>query len=311
MDSGLGGLAVLTQRLFELSDLRLIRAIGEAGSLSAAARHLGVDHSTAFRRLGAMEGRLGAHLFERARDGYTLTLAGEVALITATRVLDDLTDLERRLAGQDLRPSGTVRVTTADTLVELLGPIFTVLAQERPEIMIELIVDNSFFTLSKRDADIAIRPVSAPPDNLVGRKLAKLATAPYASPAYLARRPLDAPLPDFDWIGFEESLAHLQSARWLKQNVAEDRIVHRANSLLALQAAAHAGMGVAALPCYLADQDPDLRRVRGPLADMEAALWLLTHPDLRRVTRIRTVLDFLANQLARRKTLIEGQAPRD
>ena len=90
--------------------------------------------------------------------------------------------LERRLAGEDLRPSGTVRVTTTDTLLDLIGPILARLRAEHPEITIELVVANSFFTLTKRDADIAIRPVAAAPENLVGRRLAALATAPYAAP---------------------------------------------------------------------------------------------------------------------------------
>src|SRR4051794_16437719 len=105
---------------FALEDLRLVRAIGEAGTLTVAAHRLGVDHSTAFRRLGAVEKRLGVHLFERARDGYTPTHAGEAAIAAAVRILDDL---EHRLAGEDLRPSGVVRLTTTDTLLELIAPI--------------------------------------------------------------------------------------------------------------------------------------------------------------------------------------------
>jgi DNA-binding transcriptional LysR family regulator len=296
------------QGAFALDDLRLIRAIGEARSLTGASRRLAVDHSTAFRRLGAVETRFCAHLFERARGGYTPTLAGEAALAAATRILDDLGDLERRLAGEDLRPSGIVRVTTTDTLLELTAPIFVALRAERPEITIELVVANSFLTLTKRDADIAIRPAAAAPEILVARRLATLATAPYAAQTYLARRPASTPLAAHDWIGFEESLAHLRSARWVDANVPNDRIVYRANSLLAVRAAARAGMGIAALPCYVGDPDPGLQRVHAPLPDMEVALWLVTHPDLRRVARVRMVLDFLARQLAKQRALIEGRS---
>jgi DNA-binding transcriptional LysR family regulator len=291
-----------------LNDLRLVRAICEAGTLTGAARRLAIDHSTAFRRLGVIEKRLGAHLFERARHGYAPTPAGEAAHAAAVRILDDLGDLERRLAGEDLRPSGTVRVTTTDTLVELVSPVFAALRAGHPEIAIELVVANSFFTLTKRDADIAIRPMTTAPENLVGRRLAALATAPYASPSYLARQTSRTALAAHAWLGFEESLSHLRSAQWVAANVADARIVYRSNSLTALQAAARAGIGVAALPCYLADPDPSLRRVQAPLADMEVSLWLLTHPDLRRVARIRTVLDFLARHLARQRRLIEGRS---
>jgi DNA-binding transcriptional LysR family regulator len=293
------------QGLLALDDLRLIHAIAEAGALTGAARRLGVDHSTAFRRLAGIEKRLGAHLFERARDGYAPTPAGETAVAAAARILDDLAELERRLAGEDLRPAGTVRVTTADTLLGLTAPILAALRAERPEITIELAVSNSFFTLTKRDADIAIRPIVAAPDNLVGRRLAAVATAPYAAPDYLARHARGMALSAHDWIGFDDSLGHLRSARWIAANVT--RIVHRANSLMAARAAAQAGMGVAALPCYLGDPDPRLRRVDAPLPDMEVSLWLLTHPDLRRVARVRRVLDFLAHRLAKRRALIEGR----
>jgi molybdate transport repressor ModE-like protein len=299
------------QGRFALDDLRLVRAIDEAGTLTGAARRLGVDHSTAFRRLGALERRLGARLFERARDGYTATPSGEVAVAASARILDELDALERKLAGEDLRPSGTVRVTTTDTLLELLGPVFARLRREHPEITIELIVSNSFFSLTKRDADIAVRPAAAAAENLAGRRLTALATAPYASPTYLARHPAESPLCAHDWIVPEESLSHLGSARWTAANVRSDRIVYRANSLLALRDAARAGLGVAALPCYLADPDPQLRRVHAPLADMETSLWLLTHPDIRRVVRIRTVLDFLARHLAERRDLMEGRTPAD
>jgi DNA-binding transcriptional LysR family regulator len=298
--------AVPVQYRFALDDLRLVRAIGEAGTLTGAVRRLSVDHSTAFRRLGAVEKRLGVHLFERARDGYTPTPAGEAAIAAAARILDDLGDLERRIADEDLRPSGIVRVTTTDTLLELISPILAALRNEYSQITIELVAANFFFTLTKRDADIAIRPASAAPENLVGRRLATLATAPYAAPSYLARQADPTELSAYEWIGFEDSLSHLGSARWVEANIPDCRIVCRTNSLLALRAAARAGMGVAALPCYLGDLDSALRRVHPPLADMEASLWLLTHPDLRRVARIRTVLDFIAERLVEQRALIEG-----
>jgi DNA-binding transcriptional LysR family regulator len=298
------------KNLLSLDDLNLIKAIGASGALTAAARLLQLDHSTAFRRLGAVEQRLGARLFERSRNGYTPTLAGESAIAAATRLLDEMDDLERQLAGKDLRPSGTVRVTTTDTLAALVTMVFAALRAQHPEITIDLTTSNSFFALRKRDADIAVRPADAAPEHLAGRRLAALATAPYAVPDYLARHPRTE-LFQHDWLGVDESLQHLASARWLGSHVEGSRIVYRANSLLALQMAARAGMGVAALPCYLGDRDPSLRRVHPPLPELEVSLWLLTHPDLKRVARVRTVLDFVARKLAEQRDLIEGRRPRD
>jgi DNA-binding transcriptional LysR family regulator len=300
----------MAQELLSLDDLKLVRAVGTAGSLTGAARQLALDHSTAFRRLNAAEQRLGARLFERARDGYTPTPAGELALATAARLLDDLTELERRVAGEDVHPSGPVRVTTPDTLAALLGGIFVDLRAHRPAIVIELIVANSFLALRKRDADIAVRPARTAPDALTGRQVANVATAFYAAPSRLDR---DLPLAQHAWIGFAESLRHLPSAKWIGANVPPQRIVYRADSLLAVTAAARAGMGVAALPCYLGDADPQLRRVQEPCRELDVPLWLLTHPDLKRVARIRAVLDFLAQRITERRALIEGRtrAPSD
>ncbi len=208
-------------------------------------------------------------------------------------MLDALADLERRVTGEDSRVSGPVRVTAPDTLVALLSRLFAELRARQPGITIELIVANSFLALRKRDAHIAVRPARAAPDALTGRRVATVATGFYAAPAYLARTPRTA-LAQHAWIGFEESLRHLRSAKWIAANVAPERIVYRADSVLAINAAARAGMGVAALPCYLGDADPDLRRIGEPCEELEVPLWLLTHPDLKRVARVRAVLDFLA-----------------
>jgi molybdate transport repressor ModE-like protein len=296
----------MTRGGLSLDDLRLVRAIGAAGTLTGAARRLRIDHSTAFRRLGAIEDRIGAELFERARGGYTPTPAGEAAVTAGRRILDDVAALEQRLAGADLRPSGTVRLTTTDTLVELATPVLAALREEHPEITVDLVVANDFFTLTERDADIALRPAAVAPEALVGRRLAGLATAPYASPSYLAGRP--AGLADHDWLGFGDSLGHLLSARWLSAHVPAERIAQRANSLVALREGARAGLGVAALPCYLGDPDPGLRRVAPPIPEIPVSLWLLVHPSLRRVARVRVVLDALAAALARQRPLVEGAA---
>lgn len=293
---------------FSLDDLRLIRSIGSAGTLTGAARLLRVDHSTAFRRLEAIEARLGARLFERSRDGYAATAAGEAAIERAGRILIEVDGLEQQLAGEDLRPSGVVRVTTTDTLTDIVTPMFATLAAQNPAITVELVVTNTFVTLTKREADVALRPAASAPEGLVGRRLAAVATAIYASPDYLAGKG-DRPIAAHDWIGFDDSLGHLRSARWMAANIASDRIIFRADSLLALRSAVAAGLGIAALPCYLSDPFPRLRRLGAPLPEMEGSLWLLTHPGLRRVTRVRAVLDCIAQRVSERRALIEGREP--
>jgi len=289
----------VTQSLLAPDDLRLIAAIGETGSLAAAARKLGVDHSSAYRRLGTVERRTGARLFERARSGYLPTPAGELALATAARVLDALGTLGRQLAGRDLAPAGTVRVTLPETLLGIVVPLVGRFGRAFPAIRVELACANAFFALAKRDADVAIRPAETPPDGLVARRIAGLATAIYAD-----RRGLDPATAM--WAAPDDTLAHLASARWIQRHVDDARVAVRANSLHALQLAAREGLGVAALPCFMGDADRKLVRVGKPVAEMASALWLLAHPDLRRTARIRAFLDFAARELGMRRKIFEG-----
>lgn len=291
----------------DLADLRLVAAIGASGSLSGAARQLGVDHSTAFRRLNLIETRTGARLFERGRDGYAPTASGEEAIAAAGRVLGELNDLDRKLAGRDLRPSGTVRITTTDTLAELLVPMMPEFRRSHPGIIVELAVSNAFFTLVRRDADIAIRPSEDAPDHLMARSLAKIAFAPYASGDYMASRDSTA-LTALDWLAPDDTLAHISAARWLSKVIPSDRIIFRASVLTALAAAARAGLGATALPCFMGDRDASLMRLSEPIDEPAATLWLLTHPDLRRATRIRACMDFFGPRLKAMRDLFEGRS---
>ena len=291
----------------ERRDLRLVLAVGEAGTLLGGARALGIDHSTAFRRLNALEEQIGTRLFVRARDGYAPTAAGEAMIEVAREVDAGIVALERKLAGADLRPSGTVRVTITDTAIPLLTPVFAAFRAAEPAIALEVAVATQFFMLSRREADVAIRPSVDVPQELVGRRIATVATAPYASAGYAAanaRRELAA----LDWLAPDDSLAHLGSAQWIRRHVHGERIVYRASSLVALQAAARAGLGVAPLPCWLGDVDPELSRIAGPCDEMAATLWVLIHPDLRRAARIRALTDFVVAELDRQRPLIEGQS---
>lgn len=289
-------------------DLRLVLAIAGSGTLSGAARALAIDHSTAFRRLGALEARLRVRLFDRARDGYAPTPAGEAMVATAGRMEAELSELERRLAGQDLRPSGTVRVTTTDTLLGVLTPCFATFRRSFPDIVLEVVVTNAFLTLTKRDADIAIRPAASAPETLVGRRVATIATAIYGAVQAMPESGLGDPAAH-DWVGPDDSLAHLGFAKWLRTAVPPERIVYRSNSLLGLVAAVRAGLGLAALPCFLADPDPAVCRVAPVLPEMATGLWLLTHPDLRKVARVRAFLDEMAEDLGRLRPAFEGTRP--
>jgi DNA-binding transcriptional LysR family regulator len=291
----------------EWDDLRYALAVAEAGSLAGAARALGVNHTTVLRRVTAFEKTLGLRIFERLPTGYVLTAGGEELIAAARRVDDTVTTLERKLAGRDLRLSGTVRVTTTDTLMgSILPEILAEFRTVHPGIALEIALSNAMFSLSKRDADVAIRPAKNPPEALVGRRVAKIAFAVYASPRYLATRCKDEDLPQHQWIGLDDSLAGVSVAQWMRAELKTSDIALRADSLLGAKQAAEAGLGLVALPCYLGDTSPGLVCVRPPIAAMETSLWILTHDDLRHTARIRAFTEFAATAFGRQRALLEG-----
>jgi len=226
-------------------DLRTVLAIAEAGSLSGAARRLDVSHATVFRRLGTIEERLGVQLFERGRAGYTPTTAGEDVAGAAKRIESEVVGVERRVAGRDLLPSGTLRVTTTDTLLNgLLSPILAGFRQTYPEIALEVAVSNVLLSLSRREADVAVRPTESPPENLVGRRVGRLAQAVYGAAAVFS----GAEAPGFDsvdWIGPDETLWYRQLDQWMKQQGHDARCRYRVDSLQGMQTGVADGIGTA------------------------------------------------------------------
>ena len=165
-------------RGIDWSDLRFFLAVAEQGSLGGAARALGVNHTTVLRRISAIEQRLGLRLFDLLPSGYAMTAGGEILLSAAKQVEDTISSLERALAGQDLRLVGSLRVTTTDTLAaSLMMPIISAFRTAHPGIDLELAISNAMFSLSKRDADVAVRPATHPPENLVGRRIGAVAWA--------------------------------------------------------------------------------------------------------------------------------------
>lgn len=285
----------MNEQTLRWDDLRLIRAIAVAGSLSGAGRTLGISHATVFRRLNGVEARLGVAFFDRLRAGYVPTLAGEDAAKAAERIESEVLAVERRLAGRDLKPSGTVRVTTTDTLlVGLLSPILADFREAYPDISLEVALSNNVFNLSKREADVAIRPTAAPPETLIGRRIGTLAQAIYghADIVNALEEPVD--IAAQDWIGPDETMAYRQLDAWMASRGLDRCCCYRADSMMGVLAAVRSGAGVAVLPCYLADGEAGLARIGDVVPELSTDLWLLTHEDIRRATRIRVFLDFIA-----------------
>ncbi|MCF3595020.1 LysR family transcriptional regulator [Rhodobacteraceae bacterium LMO-12] len=286
----------MNAQLANWDDLRVFLAVARAGSLSGAARRLGVNHSTVFRRIAGLEETLGVRLFERLATGYALTPAGEETLGIVECIEADVATLDRTVTGQDLRLSGTVRITATDMLAFWLLPdLLRQFRESYPGIEVEIVVGNETLNLSRRETDIALRIGNTPPETLVGRRVGRLDFAIYGAPDYCAAH-TDTDLAQHDWIGFDS--AHAPLTRQLEKLVPGLCPTVRSNSVACAVRLAKAGLGLAVLPCAIADQKRDLTRVAELPDNLGLDLWLLTHEDLRHTARIRAVLDFMTPALA-------------
>lgn len=292
-----------TARL-DWEDLRYYVALARHGSLSATARALRVNHATVARRIAGLEASLNRPLFERRADGYVLTAEGK-AVLDQAKAMDEaaLGVLNRLDRGTEL--AGLVRLTTARVLadgflVRRLAPLY----QCHPGIDLELITEARVLSLSRREADIALRMGRPQDSELVGQRVAKITFAFYAAPAYRKNlRPGNTPA----LIGYDEDSASLSEAGWLQRRFPDHRFAFRSNSLTSHADAARAGVGVALLPRYLVANDPGLVRVALGHIPPERDLWLLIRPDLRKVPRIRAVADYLIDLFRRERTLMSGR----
>ena len=290
-------------------DLKFVLAVSAAGNLTKAAQNLRVTHSTVSRRLSALEDRMGTRLFERLPDGFTPTAAGEEAVAAARRMEAEVLALDTRITAQDAELEGPLRVTAAQLLFQVqLAEIMQNFAERHPRIELEMIAANEKLSLHRREADIAVRVTDAPDDNLFGRLATGQRRCFYMSKDF-ARRTREVMEISNDNV----PLACVTFKWWGRGVPKEIRARYPAayvslvtDDMIAKVAAVKAGMGLGRLPCFLGDPDPDLVRVPGLEPSRYLDIWVLTHPDLKNVARIRTFLRFAADAYKDRSDLYLG-----
>ncbi len=288
--------------MLDWDDLRSFLAIARSGSLSGAARALGVRQSTMGRRLEALEQRSGVRLFERTPSGFHLTETGAAILGRVTQIEAETLAIERAITGRDVRLEGLVRLTAVETLAaEILPQVLAGFHRRYPGITIELIADSQNLSLTRREADIALRFARPSQSDVAVRKLGDLSAALYASEAYLER----CGLPDFTQgapghatLLLSEASMTLPEMQWFSRITAQATPSLRSNSRHVLLAAAQAGLGIVLLERFLADPAPGLARLPMPEpgpADRE--VWLAVHNDIRHTPRVRALTDCLTTAL--------------
>ena len=295
--------------MLEWDHLRIVLAVHRGGSMQSAAQSLGVDRATVIRRLDSLEKRLGARLFERRRDGCTLTRAGLEIIGTVEGIAEAMVALEHRVGGEDARPEGLVTVTVPEFFgVKVLAPGLPRFRASHPAITIELNTGHRMMNLAHGDADIALRNRRPDHQSLVARRVGTVAIGLYAAPDYLKRS--GDPNGDFsghDIILFDDTLAAMPGATWVEAQAKNAKIAMRSNEILPLVAATKAGLGIGYLPAIAAHGDPDLVPIAPGIVG-KPDIFLITHRDLRRRARVRAVFDFIVRLCAEQAAALSGKA---
>ncbi len=286
-------------------DIRIFLAVARQGSVRSAALKLNVNHSTVSRRITAFEESMNVRLFERMQNGYLLTSAGEDLLKTANKIEEEVASVDRRIIGRDEQMSGTIRVTLPSALgTSFLIKEFAEFCSLYPDIKLDIDCSYELADMNKREADLAIRVTNDPPDNLIGRRVLSVAKSAYVS-RELWKRICDENDPaEPEWLAWDRSVIHEE---YIKTSIfPRASIKHIISEPESLHVAVKAGMGIAAIPCQLADLDPTLMRLPPGKTEVVCEIWVLIHKDLRHTLRVKTFMDFTANALLKHKDLLEG-----
>lgn len=286
-------------------DIRVFLALFRGRSVRKAATELGKSHSTVSRHLTDLETSLGAVLFTRSRDGLLATSMAEQILIRAEKVENEVLDLQREAASLDTVLSGKIRITSPPPLSQgLIMPHLAEFTRHYPGIEISIHSSYSIDDLMRGASDVAFRSQFNPNDNLVGRRLPDFSDFAYASPDYLRAHWFKGNQTNAAWLGFGRNES---KNLWVKKSPYPDAEVrHGIPDLLDQAQAAAAGMGMAALPCFYADQFTNLVRIPGTEVVSTRPFWVLTHPDLRSSVRIRTFVRFLVKAIAKQESQLTG-----
>lgn len=283
-------------------DLVYVLAVARDGSYVAASKRLGVANTTVSRRLAALEDDLGASLFVREGQRLVPTEAADELIQLAERFDLELAEIGARVAGRDQRLSGPVRLTTVDLVLDMLTPAVARLTVQNPDLELSIGIDHEVASLARREADIAVRATVNPPDELVGRRLTRVSYGLFAAESLVlggaARAGLEWPA-----VLLDPRLSARGSEKWLLENVPGVKVACRIDSSWGLVGLVAAGVGVGVLPRYTG-RAAGLHEVQrlGPEYDTE--LWLLTHPSLKRMARVRAVMDAVADAVTSNADLL-------
>lgn len=277
-------------------NLRYVLAVVENGSVSAAARHLGVNHATVIRRVTAFEEAFGGALFDKSATGYRLLPNREPVLEAMRDVESSVFSVRRLMLGGSASLRGVVRVASTDTLCQLVLPRIVARLHARfDELRIELFSSNTHVDFSRMQADVFVRPTTALPPDMTGEQAASLHFAAYSVP-----EAGDA------WLSLNGPLANSVVGTWLARTVPPDRLSGGSDSFMVLRQMAETGLGIAILPTFVAEASSVLHRRPELMPDLEVPLWVGSHRDFRETPRISATRSHIIAELAEHDGLIRS-----
>ncbi|HEX5509444.1 MAG TPA: LysR family transcriptional regulator, partial [Pseudolabrys sp.] len=269
--------------------------------------------STIYRAIDRLEEEIGAPLFDRKPSGWVPTEIGLRIVRLAQTIEREAADTELMLLGKNARFAAPVRISASDGFAEgYLAPILANFSRAKQSPAIELIVDNQFANLGRREADIAVRPSERPGEGLIGRRAGKLAHALYCATPLLRKHGLPASIPDLAKFGvcaLSDKFEHHTAAKWWSNGIKRQVTVSFiANTEMSLAAAIAAGMGIGVLPCFLGDRLAGVKRVRTIPVGKPVDIWLVTHPALKQNQIVRSLIRALAAAIRKDAAKLAGGA---
>ena len=291
-------------------DLRAFLAVAQTGSLRGAARVLRLGQPTVIRHLRRLEQALGARLFERTPDGHRLTRSGQDLLPLAQSMADTATTIDRRGAAFGEDAGGLVRVAAHEWAARFLAPRLTGLADTHRDLTVELVEVHLDPDLDRREVDLFVRHGVPSRGHLMRVGLGTMATAVYGSLALAAAHPAartEARWRECPWVAYDTPHEYFRSMAWLAERVGDRRPRVRANRVSLQLEAVRAGAGLGLLPCLFGDADPALARLSAPIADLAIDYWLVFHPDLKAVARVRRVADWVRAAFCAARPALQGR----
>jgi DNA-binding transcriptional LysR family regulator len=281
-------------------EIKTAYQVARMGTVSGAAEVLGVHHATVIRHIDALEGRLGVKLFQRHARGYTATEAGQDLLRVAQATDDQFSQLAGRIKGRGADVSGELVVTSLVSSASQLAPMLAAFQRQHPEISVRYVTGARLFRLEYGEAHLAIRAGSAPdqPDNVV-QPLIDMKIGAYASAGYVAVHGKPQGPEDYArhrFVGPDDRDHRAPYNVWLKNTVPDEKVTFRTSDDCAAVAAIDAGAGIGFMEQSVASQNSNLVEIHAPRPEWSAPLWLVTHVDLHRTTKVQALLTFIKEQ---------------